>query len=212
MEIDVFQCNTCGEEKTRLRLGGTKPCYGDMCCDCCKNKGIQTANCILNCIELELIKQGKKLNLNELKGVFLERAISTTLKRLRIPHNHNPYKLYYSNYQSKNPDIVIEELDAIIECKNLNQNQVENIISKKWLDKHIINRANTSKYSLKMALFSYKPPESLIKYLNRHNYRVYGLGFQILNTKQEKKAIPRLKQQFWWLKQKYEQRQASDIK
>jgi len=108
-----------------------------------------------------------------------------------------------------NPDIIIEELDAIIECKNLNQNQVENIISKKWLDKNIIKRPNTSKYSLKIALFSYKPPESLIKYLNEHNWRVYGLGFQILDSKQEKKAIPRLKQQFYWLKKRYQEKQDS---
>ena len=69
MEIDGFPCNTCGEEKTRLRLEGTNPCYGDMCCDCCKNKGLQTENCTLVSLELELIKQGKKLNLNE-RGVF----------------------------------------------------------------------------------------------------------------------------------------------
>lgn len=211
MEIDVFPCNTCGEEKTRLRLERTKPCYGDMCCDCCKKKGLQTSKCILNCLELELIKQDKKLNLNEMKGVFLERAISTTLNRLKVPHKHNPFKLYYSNYQGKNPDIIIEELNAIIECKNINQNQAEDIISKKWLDKHIIKRRNTSKYGLKMALFSYKPPESLIKYLKEHNYRVYGLGFQILNAKQEKKAIPRLKQRFWWLKKRFEEKQDSII-
>lgn len=212
MEIDVFRCNTCKQEKTRLRLEGTKPCYGDMCCDCCKKKWLQTANCILASLELELIKQGKKLNLNEMKGVFLERAISTTLYRLEVPHQHNPFKLYYSNYQGKNPDIIIKELDAIIECKNLNQNQVENIISKKWLDKNIIKRPNTSKYSLKMALFSYKPPESLTKYLNDNNWKVYGLGFQILNVKQEKNAIPQLKKQFWWLKKKYQQRQDLDRK
>ena len=171
-----------------------------------------TPKCTLVSLELELIKQDKKLNLNEMKGVFLERAMSTTLDRLKVPHKHNPFKLYYSNYQGKNPDIIIEELDAIIECKNLNQNQVQHSISKKWLDRNIINRPNTSNYGLKMALFSYKPSEPLINYLKNFNWNVYDLGFQILSVRQEKKAIPRLKQEFWWLKKKYEQRQDSDRK
>jgi len=209
MEIDFYQCNTCNKEQIRPRRTGQQPCFVNMCCECCKKKGLQATNCELISLEVELIKQGKKLNINEMKGVYLERAISTTLNRLNVPHKHNPFKLYYSNYQGKNPDIIIKELDAIIECKNLNQNQVENAISKKWLDKHIINRPNTSKYSLKMALFSYKPPEPLIKHLENFNWKVYGLGFQILNVKQERKAIPRLKQQFWWLKKKYEQKQDS---
>lgn len=209
MEFDEYTCNNCGEEKERFRLEGTKPCYGDTCCDCCKKKGLQTESCELSCLEAELILNGKELNEYEKKGLLLERAISTTLDILNIPHKHNPFKLYYSNYQIDNPDIIINDLDAIIECKNLNEKQAKKRISKVWLDKHIINRPNTSKYSLKMALFSYKPPKSLIKYLEKHNYRVYGLGFQILNVKQEKKAIPRLKQQFWWLKKKYEQKQDS---
>ena len=58
-----------------------------------------------------------------------------------------------------------------------------------------------------MALFSYKPRKTLIKYLKSHGWRSYGLGFQILNIKQEEKAMPKLKQQFWWLKKLYDQNQ-----
>jgi hypothetical protein len=119
-------------------------------------------------------------------------------------HTHNPFKLYYSNYQGKNPDIRIEELNAIIECKNLNENQI-NLLSTQWLDDNVIQRPNTSKYTLKMVLFSYKPRKTLIKYLESYGWKVYGLGTQILNEKQEKKAIPRLKQQFWWLKKLHDQ-------
>jgi hypothetical protein len=69
-----------------------------------------------------------------------------------------------------------------------------------WLRKHIINRPNTSGYRLKIALFSYKPRKALVKYLKSKGWRTYGIGFQILNEKQERKAIRKLKQQFWWLK------------
>jgi hypothetical protein len=213
MDIEYFRCNTCGKDIRRLKFRGRTPCFGNnMCCDCCKKKGLQSEKCKLDWLELKLIEEGKELNQNEIKGLLLERAMSDTLKKLNIPHKHNPFKLYYSNYQAKNPDIVIEQLDAIIECKNLSKRQVEKSISPKWLDKHIINRPNSSKYCLKMALFSYKPPVPLIKYLKKYNWKVYGLGFQILNLKQEKKAIPRLKQQFWWLTKKKQQRQDSDRK
>ena len=207
----AFTCNNCGEKKLRLMFKGQKPCYENLCCDCCEKKGLQTENCKINSIEFNCLKQGKELNENELKGMHLERAISKTLNILKIPHKPNPFGIVYPSFQIENPDIVIDELNAIIECKNLNKNQVEKCISYKWLDKHIINRPNTSNYSLKMALFSYKPPESLIKYLKEHNWRVYGLGFQILNVKQEKKAVLRLKQQFWWLKKKYQDKQDSII-
>jgi hypothetical protein len=160
----------------------------------------------LNCLELDLISKDKRLNENESKGIFLERAMSNTLKRLEVSHKHNPFKLYYSNYQCKNPDIIIEALNGIIECKNINKKQVD-LLSTQWLDQNIICRPNTSGYNLKMALFSYKPRQNLVKYLKGHGWRSYGLGFQILNEKQEKKAIPRLKQQFWWVKKAYDQKQ-----
>ncbi len=156
-------------------------------------------------LNLNFYNNGKELNENELKGIFLERAISNTLNNLGIPHKHNPFRLYYSNYQGKNPDIIIDSLDAIFECKNINEKQV-NLLSTQWLDENVVQRPNTSKYTLKMALFSYKPRQNLVKYLKSNGWRSYGLGFQILNMKQERKVIPRLKQQFWWLRKAYEQK------
>ena len=206
MEMVHFKCDTCGEEKSRLVPQGVTPCYGDMCCDCCKKKGLQSDRCKLACLEFDLLGKGKKLNRNEEKGIFLERALSNTLKKLKVRHLHNPFKLYYSNYRGLNPDIIIDSLNAIIECKNINKKQV-NLLSTQWLDKNVINRPNTSKYGLRMVLFSYKPRPTLVKYLKTCNWRVYGLGCQILNEKQEKRAIPRLKQQFWWLKKLHDQNQ-----
>lgn len=205
----AFTCPKCGEKKLKLMFKGQKPCHGDLCCTCCKKEGFQKEICKLSCLENDLIIKGKELNENEKKGISLERAISRTLNLLEIPHQSNPFGLSYSNFQVKNPDIVIEKLDAIFECKNLSKIQVKERISKEWLDMNVINRPNTSKYSLKLALFSFKPPKSLINYLEDHNWRSYGLGFQILNSKQEKKAIPILKQQFWWLKKRYQEKQNS---
>jgi hypothetical protein len=204
METVTFKCNTCGEEKSRLVPQGVTPCHGDMCCKCCKKKGLQDNECKLACLEADLIIDGKELNKNELKGIFLERAISDTLNNLGIPHKHNPFRLYYSNYQGKNPDIIIDSLDAIIECKNLNGKQV-NLLSTQWLDENVVNRPNTSKYTLKMVLFSYKPRKTLTNYLKSQGWRSYGLGFQILNSKKEQKALPRLRQRFWWLRKLYDQ-------
>jgi hypothetical protein len=198
-----YTCTTCGEEKSRLVPQGVTPCHGDICCECCKKEGLQDDACKLACLEFELLGKNKKLNKNEIKGIFLERAISNTLKNLCIPHKHNPFKLYYSNYQGKNPDIIIETLNGIIECKNINKTQV-NLLSTQWLDENIIYRPKTSGYNLKMALFSYKPRKALIRYLESHGWRTYGVGFQILNQKQEKRAMRKLKQQFWWLKKLYE--------
>jgi hypothetical protein len=206
MRLVKFTCDNCGEE--RERPNGIKPCHNNTCCDCCKKEGLQSEKCKLACLELDLLSQGKELNQNEMKGIFLERAMSNTLKRLEVSHKHNPFKLYYSNYQCKNPDIIIEALNGIIECKNINKKQV-NLLSSQWLDENVINRPNTSKYNLKMALFSYKPRQNLVNYLKSHDWRTYGLGFQILNSKQEKKAMPRLKQQFWWLRKAYDQKQES---
>jgi hypothetical protein len=209
MCIVKYTCNTCCQE--RERPDWITPCHGNMCCDCCAKEGLQSEKCKLNCLEFDLISKGKELNQNELKGIFLERAISNTLNNLGVPHKHNPFELYYSNFQGKNPDIIIDSLDAIFECKNINKHQVD-LLSTQWLDKHIICRPKTSEYNLKMALFSYKPRQNLVKYLKSNGWRTYGLGFQILNMKQERKAVRRLKQQFWWLKKVYDQKQKSIMK
>ena len=201
MSLLKYICNSCGEEKERPDW--VIPCHENLCCACCKKLGLQDEKCKLRCLEFDLLNKGKQLNKNEVKGIFLERATSNTLKSLGIPHKHNPFKLYYSHYQGKNPDIIIEALNAIIECKNLNQKQVD-LLSTQWLNENIICRPKTSGYNLNMALFSYKPRKALINYLKSHGWRSYGLGFQILNQKQEQRAMRKLKQQFWWLKKLYE--------
>jgi len=197
MSLLKYICTTCGEEKERPDW--ITPCHGDICCSCCINEGLAPEECKLNHLELERMSKGEELNENELKGIFLERAMSNTLRRLEVPHNHNPFTLCYSSYQTKNPDITIEALNAVIECKNLNQEQV-NFLSEQWLDKNVILRPKTSGYNLKIALFSYKPRKPLVNYLKSKGWKTYGVGFQILNGKQESKATRKLKQQFWWLK------------
>jgi hypothetical protein len=198
-----YTCDTCGEESERPN--GITPCYTNMCCRCCINKGLKSDRSNLDCLDFYLSMKGKELNPNQEKGIFLERAISKTLTNIGIPYKNNPFNLCYSSFQIENPDIIIEGLNAIIECKNLNKYQVD-VLSTQWLDKHIICRPKTSGYNLKMALFSYKPRKNLVKYLKSNGWRTYGLGFQILNEKQERKAVRRLKQQFWWIRKVYDQK------
>jgi len=177
-----------------------------LCCDCCKKLGLQDEKCKKRCLEFDLFAKGKKLNRNEEKGVYLERATSNTLKNLGIPHKHNPFKLYYSHYQGKNPDIIIEKINGIIECKNLNQKQID-LLSTQWLDKNVVHRPKTAGYNLRIALFSYKPRKPLVNYLKRNGWKTYGVGFQILKGRQEAKASRKLKQHFWWFKNLYKENQ-----
>ena len=204
MEIVTFRCDICGEE--RERPDWIAPCHGDMCCNCCKKKGLQDAKCKMASLDLERFAEGKMLNRNEFVGMLLEKAMSVALNTLKVEHQHNPYNLTFPCYQVNYPDILIEELGIVIECKNLSGKQAKHL-TRKWLDKHIINRTCTSQYGRKLALFSYKPNPSLIKHLNSHDWRVYGLGTQILTLKEEKKAIPKLIKQFYWLKKEYDQTQ-----
>lgn len=132
MSIVKYTCATCGEEKEIFDW--ITPCHVDLCCDCCIKEGLAPELCKLNHLELERMSKGEELNENEVKGIFLERAMSTTLRRLEITHKHNPFTLCYSSYQTKNPDITIEALNAAIECKNINKHQVD-LLSTQWLDK-----------------------------------------------------------------------------
>ena len=203
MSLVKYTCKSCGEE--RERPDWLPPCDGDICCDCCLKEGLKPDRSNLACQDFELFRKGKELNPDEEKGVLLERAISITLENLGIPHIANPFNLCYSRFQIKNPDIAIEALNAIIECKNLSEFSVSTL-SEAWLQKHIVNRPNTSGYGLKIALFSYKPRKPLVQYLKSKGWKTYGIGFQILNEKQERKATRKLKQQFYWLKKLYAQK------
>lgn len=190
--------------RTRLTFPDDPPCQNqrNMCCKCCEKQGLQPLQCKMARLEFDRYINGVQLNENDIKGLLLEKAISDTLKALQIPHKHNPFNNTYPCYQNKSPDITIEELDIVIECKNLSKKQV-NHLTPNWLDKNIIDRPYNRGYKHKRVLFSYKPRVSLINHLNRHGWRVHGLGTQILTARQEREAIGKLKRSFYWLKKHY---------
>jgi hypothetical protein len=150
---------------------------------------------------------GKELNRNDVKGLLLERAVSTALHALGISHHHNPFDNTYPCYQNKRPDITIPKIDTVIECKNLSKKQTDHTLSEEWLDKNVIKRHYPLKYRHKIVLFSFKPRKSLQDYLHIYGWKAYGLGEQILGPKQEQKAIGKLKRRFYWLKKEYDKTQ-----
>jgi hypothetical protein len=150
-------------------------------------------------LEIERDVEGKQLNQNDVKGMLMERAISDALNALKVPHKHNPFNNTYPCYQNKSPDIVIEKLGIVIECKNLSKKQVDHL-TPKWLNDNVIDRSYNKGYGRKLALFSYKPRLPLVRYLRKHNWRAYGLGTQILTSKQERRAIGKLIRNFYWLR------------
>jgi hypothetical protein len=153
-------------------------------------------------LEMKRFAEGRELNKNDIKGLLLEKAISDALKALHISHKHNPFDNTYPCYQNKSPDVTIQKLDIVIECKNLSKKQVDHLTTQ-WLDKNIIERDYNKGYTRKLVLFSLKPRVPLIRHLNKHGWRVYGLGTQILTHRQERKAIGRLVRNFYWLKKEY---------
>jgi hypothetical protein len=148
--------------------------------------------------ELERLQEGKELNRNQKKGLLLELAVSEALKELKIPHDPNPFDITYPCYQGDRPDIVIERLGTVIECKNLNKKQVIHL-TKKWLDENVIERPNVASYKCKRVVFSYGLRRSLKEHLENHGWKTYSLGTQILTLKEAYEAIPKMKQRFAWL-------------
>jgi hypothetical protein len=133
----------------------------------------------------------------------MEKAVSDVLYSLKIPHDHNPFDITYPFYQNKRPDIVVEKLKIVIECKNLSKKQVDHSLSQDWLDKNIVKRPYFAKYRRKVVLFSFKPLKLSVAYLHKHGWRIYSLGTQILTPEQQKKVIGKMKQKFFWLKKEY---------
>jgi hypothetical protein len=156
----------------------------------------------MDALEFDRYIQNKQLNKNDIKGMLLERALSNALEDLGIKHKHNPFNNTYPCYQNKCPDVIIEKLKVVVECKNLNKKEVEHL-STDWLDRNIIDRPYNKGYERKFVVFSYRPRLSLILYLNRHGWRVYGLGTQILTPREMQKAKGKLKQRFYWLKKEH---------
>jgi len=202
MKITNYKCQTCGKDKTRISFSDEILCKKGICCKCCEKQGLQPTECKIAQLELERFSAGKQLNKNDVKGLLLEKSVSDTLHILKIPHNHNPFNNTYPCYQIKRPDITIQKLDILIECKNLSKKQVDHL-SKEWLDENMINRPNVTKYRRKIALFSFGPRKSLVRHLNKYGWRVYGLGTQILTLKQCRKETGNLIKKFYWIKKKY---------
>lgn len=204
MKIISFTCQTCGQMETRLTFPDDPPCQNpkNMCCKCCEKQGLQPEQCKRFHLEVDRFIKGVQLSEDDFKGLLLEEALSDALKALQIPHKHNPFNNTYPCYQNKCPDIVIEKLKTVIECKNLNKKQVDHLTIG-WLDRNIIDRPHNRGYERKLVLFSYKPRLTLIRYLKNHGWKVYGLGTQILTARQERKAIGKLIRNFYWLKKEY---------
>jgi hypothetical protein len=154
-------------------------------------------------LELKRFAQGKQLNNNDIKGLLLEKALSDTLHSLGISHNHNPFDNTYPCYQNKRPDITIPKIDVVIECKNLSKKQVDHTVSEEWLDKNVIKRRYPLEHRHKIVLFSFMPRKRFENYLHIHHWKVYSLGEQVLNLKQEHETIGKLRRRFYWLQKEY---------
>lgn len=196
-----FTCPDCGKEYWIATPRNVAFCGKGVCCKCCKGQGIQSKYCRMEQLAQKRFAQGKdRLNKNQMKGLLMEKAVSDALFALGIPHDSNPFDNTYPCFQNTCPDIVVDKLNLTIECKNLSQKTVKQTLSKQWLDKNIIMRPYFKNYRRKIALFSYKPQQPSIQYLNTNGWRVYGLGTQVLTVKQMKKSIGKIKQRLYWLK------------
>jgi hypothetical protein len=198
-DID-FKCPDCGKDYTVIATSEEIFCGKGICCSCCKKKGLQSEECKMFQLEIEREDNGTILSNDDMKGLLMEKAVSDALTSLNVPHTHNPFNNTYPCYQNKRPDIIIEKLNLAIECKNLNQIQVERRLSNAWLDENIILRPYFKNYKRKIAFFSYKPRQSSIEHLRKNDWQTYSLGTQILNAKQVKKSMGKMKQRLYWLK------------
>jgi hypothetical protein len=201
--MSVSKCPKCG--KTYLTTANTTS-RKKICIACRRKQGLLNQQSKRLQKELERLLQGKELSKNHKKGMLLELAVSKTLEELGIPHYHNPFDITYPCYQETNPDIVIETLNAVIECKNLNRSQTEHL-TRGWLDANIIRRPQVSSFEEKIAVFGYEPRLRLKEYLKTKGWRTYSTWSQILTLGQAHDAIPRLKQQLYWLREKMKARE-----
>lgn len=199
MSIVNYECPKCGKHWTRITFDDKSACSKSICCECCKKQGLQPLECEMGQLELQRFAEGKNLSKNDIKGLLMEQAVSDVLYALKIPYEHNPFDNTYPCFQNKGPDIVIEKLKMVIECKNLSKKQVDHSLSQDWLDKNIVKRPYFAKYRRKVVLFSFKPLKPSVEYLHKHGWRVYSLGTQILTPEQQKKVNGKMRQKFCWL-------------
>jgi len=203
MKEVIFKCRECGNRI--LTLDSTKS-DNTLCIACRRKHGFLNKESEHLQKELERLLEGKELNRNDKKGLLLELAVSMTLDELGIPHEHNPFDITYPCYQENNPDIVIGKLNVVIECKNLNRLQTEHL-THGWLDANIIRRPKVSSFEEKIVVFSHEPRLTVIEYLRGKGWRTYAVESQILTQSQAYNAIPRLKQQLYWLREKMKARE-----
>jgi hypothetical protein len=201
--MSASKCPKCG--KTYLATANTTS-RKKICIACRRKQGLLNQQSIRLQKELERLLQGKELSKNHKKGMLLEYAVSKTLDELGIPHDPNQFDITYPCYQGTRPDIVIEALSVVIECKNLNRSETE-ILTRGWLDVNIIKRPQVNSFEEKIAVFGYEPKLKLKEYLGTKGWRTYSTGSQILTMGQAQNAIPRLKQQLYWLREKMKARE-----
>jgi hypothetical protein len=204
MRIVKYICKKCGEERTTTK--GTIYDREKICGACRRKLGLVSEESKHLQKELERLQQGKELNENDKKGILLEYAVSETLDGLGIPHEHNPFDITYPCYQEENPDIIIEALDTVIECKNLSKSQTDHL-TPSWIDRNVIDRPKVNAFEEKIVVFGYPLKLSLKKYLKGRGWRTCGIGNQILTPRQAYDAIPRLKQELYWLREKMKARE-----
>lgn len=195
MRIVSFKCQKCGEKKTTT---DDSKSYSEKICIACRGKqGLLNQASEELRLELERLLEGKELSKDQEKGMLMEMAVSMTLDDLAIPHQHNPFNNTYVCYQGRRPDIIIEKLNTIIECKNLNKTQVYHL-SRNWLNKNVIDRPYTTAYKHRIVIFSYKPRPQLVQHLKTNGWKAFSLGYQITNSREARKATPRLRQRLDW--------------
>ena len=204
MNIEKYKCVACGKDWARPVFEDMPLSKSNLCRKCLEQQCLQDPKYKMAQLELRRLLEGKELSENDLKGLLMEQAVSDALYSLEIPHSHNPFNITYPNYQNKCPDIIIEKLGVVVECKNLSKKQVDSSLSPEWLDDYIVKRPYFEKYERKIAFFSFKPLKPAVAYLRKNKWKVYNLGIQLTNLKEQKKAMGRIRQRFFWLKKEYQ--------
>jgi len=204
MSIVKYKCVACGKDWGKLVFEDAPFSKTNLCLECLNKENLQDPNYKMAQLELERLLEGKELSENDFKGLLMEQAVSDALYSLELPHSHNPFNITYPNYQNKRPDIIIEKLGVVVECKNLSKKEVNSSLSQEWLNDNIVKRQYFEKYGRKLVFFSLKPLRPAVAYLRKNKWKVYSLGMQLTNLREQKKALGRIRQRFFWLKKEYQ--------
>jgi len=145
--------------------------------------------------------QGKDTILNQEKGKLLEKATSKALENLRIPHKHNPFGETYFRYTGKTGDILINELNLVIECKNLSF-QSAKYLNREWVRREVTDRKETEKFKYRILVVSYPLPQKIREYLNFKGWKVISIGYQV-TSESFLLTIKLLMRKLFWLSRMY---------